>query len=122
LLSSRQEDCLRQAGKTALADALPGHDIIKAVADSVGDGTAKPLKDLISPVAAVDGAKKGAQTVAKNPAAQKTIAKAMRRLGARVSAKEVGRVASKFVKSGPVVSTGYALYGGYEEYKACMNN
>jgi hypothetical protein len=56
------------------------------------------------------------------PAAQKTIAKAMRRLGARVSAKEVGRVASKFVKSGPVVSIGYALYGGYEEYKACMNN
>jgi hypothetical protein len=111
-----------QAIKTAAEDAIPSHDEAKAVADSVADGSTKPLKSLVSVGTAAEATREGAKRVVESRVAQKAIKSLAKSAGGRISANAVGRVAGLTAKWSAFIALAAAANSGIDEYKACMAN
>jgi RHS repeat-associated protein len=116
----RQADCIGQGLKAGAEDLLPLHDEIKAVSDSIADGSAKPLKELISIGTATEAAKEGSKKVVESRGAQKAVKSLIKSAGGRVSANAVGRAASLTVKASAVINLGVALTTAFNGYQSCM--
>jgi hypothetical protein len=120
--NGKQSLCIEQGMKTALEDAIPFHDEMKAVADSVVDGSAKPLKSLVSLGTATEVTHEGAKHVAESRVAQKAVKTLVKSAGGRLSANAVGKVATVTARWTAFIGLGIAANSGFNEYKACMAN
>lgn len=119
-LDGRQADCIGQGLKSGGEELLPLHDEIKAVSDSIADGSAKPLKELLSLGTAAEAGKEGAKKVVETRAAQKAVKSLIKSAGGRASANAVGRAASLTMKAFAVITLAIAVTTALNGYQSCM--